>query len=84
MENGNLVYPGRGAFSISTGTYTSSTVPFAKATRSIYVGVTGDLKVIMYDGSTGLFPAAPVGLVLPIRAIALSSGNGAGSLTGIY
>lgn len=84
MENGNLMYPAKGAFSATTTVYTSSTIPFAKATREIYVGVTGDLRVIMFDGSTGLFPAVPVGSHLRIRAIALSSLNGAGSITGLY
>lgn len=90
--NGYLIYPASGAFTISTGVYTSTTVPFLDSTagggaavisRAIYVGVTGDLRVVMYDGSTGLFPATPAGFRHDIRAIALSSANTAGGLTGM-
>ncbi len=41
----------------------------AQPSRAIYVGVTGDVKVDMLGGGTGIiFKAAPVG-ILPIRAM---------------
>ena len=78
------MYPGKGSFQISTGTYTSSTIPFPKPTREIYSGLGGDLRVIMIDGTTGYFQGLPAGGARPIRAIALSSLNLAGYLQGVY
>lgn len=93
-----LLYPAQGAFTISTtwtstGPFKTQTAAFASATilndggavtREIYVGGGGTLGVIMFDGSTGLFPSVPGGTQFPVRAIALSSQNTATSLVGLY
>lgn len=94
----NLNWPAKGSFQISTAW--TSTTPFkgqtasfissdvaqkqGSVTRAVYIGGAGNLKVIMVDGSTGLFSNVVAGSQLPIRAIALSSGNTATSLTGVY
>lgn len=44
----------------------SDSTPLAFLSRALYVGVSGDLTVIMMDGETATFTAAPVG-ILPIR-----------------
>ena len=38
----------------------------AKVSRALYIGVTGDVVVVMQDGTTLTFKAVPVGL-LPVR-----------------
>lgn len=90
-----LLYSAEGAFTISTAL--TSTSPFrestavvagssivASVTRAIYSGGGGSLAVIMFDGSTGIFPAVPAGSIMEVRAIALSSSNAATSLVGMY
>jgi hypothetical protein len=53
-------------------------------TRSIYVGVTGDLKVTMIDGTTIVISNAAVGYH-PLRALRVwSTGTAATNLTGLY
>lgn len=92
------LWSAKGAFTISTAW--TSTTPFkgqstsyvssaainqgAGVTRAIYSGGGGSLAVIMYDGSTGIFPGMPAGGKIEVRAIALSSLNGATSLVGLY
>lgn len=44
----------------------SDTVDLPSIPRSIYVGVSGDVKVDMAEGGTVIFKAVPVG-ILPIR-----------------
>lgn len=39
----------------------------ANVSRAIYIGGTGNLNVVMQDGTTVLFSAIPVGTILPIR-----------------
>lgn len=94
----NLNGPAKGSFQISTtwtstGPFKTQTAAFPTAaiaqtqgsvTRAIFVGGAGNLKVIMVDGSTGLFTGVQPGSLLPLRAIALSSGNTATSLSGVY
>lgn len=96
MEAGPLTYPAKGSFPISTAW--TSTSPWAgsgflslgstalggKATRAISVGVTGNLQVIMLDGSTGIIAAPIAGVMYPIRAIGLSSANTATGIQGWY
>lgn len=53
--------PAHGAFTI-----TPSDVTTIQVTRSIYVGVTGNINVRMADGMTVLFSNVPVG-VFPIQ-----------------
>lgn len=53
-------------------------------TRALYVGVTGDVKVTMKDGSQATFKAAPVG-ILPVRVKQLlSTGTTATDVLALY
>lgn len=56
-----------------------------RATRAIYVGVTGNLAVIMLDGTTATFIAVPAGALLPLMVSRiLATGTTATSIVGIY
>lgn len=46
---------------------------FPHFTRAIYVGGAGDVNVVYPDGSTLVFPACPVGMILPVEAIRVNS-----------
>jgi hypothetical protein len=49
---------------------TSDTVDLANVTKAIYVGVSGDVAVIMANGQTVTLKAAPVGyLAIRIRRV---------------
>jgi hypothetical protein len=45
----------------------SDTVGLTTASLGLYVGVAGDVSVVMLDGTTGLFKAVPAGTLLPIQ-----------------
>ena len=61
----------------------SDTVDLAEVSRAIYVGVAGDLTVIMAGGDTVLFKAAPVG-ILPIRVSRVkATGTAATNITAL-
>ncbi len=45
---------------------TSNTVDLVNVARSLYIGVSGDVKVITTGGDTVVFTAVPVG-ILPVR-----------------
>lgn len=45
------------------------------ATRAIYVGGTGHLEVTMYNGTTVIFKAVPVGTVLEICVTKIKATN---------
>ena len=36
-------------------------------TRALYVGVGGDIHVVMADGQTATFVSVPTGIILPIQ-----------------
>lgn len=60
--------PQLGAPLIQAETVTpSDSVDVTNTTRGLYVGVTGDVSVIMQGGATVLFKAVPAGTLLPIR-----------------
>lgn len=40
---------------------------FSSMTRALYVGVTGNVTVVMKSGAVVLFSAVPVGTILPVR-----------------
>lgn len=83
-KGGNAVYsaqpsaPAVGAFAI-----TPSDATEFQATRGIYVGTSGDLAVVMYDGSEVIFVSAAVGYH-PIRVTkVLSAGTTADDIVGL-
>lgn len=52
--------------------------------RALYIGVTGDVKVMMIDGTTPTFKNVPVG-ILPVRVTRLySTGTGASEVIALY
>lgn len=53
----------------------SDTVDFAKVSKAIYVGGTGDVAAVMADGTVLLYSAVPVGTILPIQAKRINSTN---------
>lgn len=54
-------------------------------TRALYVGVAGDLTVVMADGGTAvLFKAAPVGILRIRVQIVKSTGTAATNIVALY
>lgn len=45
----------------------SNSVALGEATRALYVGGAGDLRVTMVSGETVTFRALPAGCLLPVR-----------------
>lgn len=73
------VRPAGGAFAIAP----SDAIVFGTATRSIYVGVTGNVATVV-GGVTVLFTAVPAGSVLPIVATkVLATGTTASAMVGL-
>lgn len=63
----------------------SDSVDMAIATRAIYVGVSGDIKLNTVGGETVTFVGVPQGTFLPVRASRIwSTGTTATSLVGMY
>lgn len=64
----------------------SNTVDLVFFSRALYVGVTGDVSVIMAgDGATVVFPAVPAGTVLPIRVSRVrATGTTASSIVAVW
>jgi hypothetical protein len=57
----------------------------AAITRGIYVGVAGDLRVVMARGQTVLFKALAAGIIHPISASrVLATGTAATNIVGLY
>lgn len=58
------------AFSITPHDSTN----FARPTRGIYVGTSGDVAVVFTAGAAAVvFPSVPAGVILPVRAIRVNS-----------
>lgn len=77
----SLVSPASSAFPITP----SDSTDLAINTRCIYVGVTGNITLNMYDGSSVTFSNVPAGFILPVRAKRiLATGTTATSLIGMY
>ena len=74
--------PAFGAVVVTTNDSTDLT---KAPTRALYIGVAGDVKVDMMDGSAGVvFKAAPVG-VLPIRVTRVyATGTTATNIVALY
>lgn len=55
------------------------------AAAAIYVGGTGDVTLLLVDGTSVLFTAVPVGTVLPIAAKRImSTGTAGGPFVALY
>ena len=76
-----LSSPGANAFAI-TG---NDSADMTNATRGIYVGGAGDVKITMVGGGTVTFVAVPAGAFLPVRAARVfATGTTATSMVGLY
>jgi len=77
-----LESPAESAVSITPDNSTD----LAISTRGVYVGVTGDLKVDMVGGSSGItFVGLASGVIHPIRAKRVyATGTTASSIIGVY
>lgn len=64
-----LIAPGTGVEVVTK----SDTVNLAVNSLGIYVGGTGDVNVLMADGTTATFSAVPVGVTLPIQVQRVNS-----------
>jgi hypothetical protein len=62
------VSPAAGGISV---TPSDSTV--LSSVRGLYVGGTGDVAVVMEDGSTPIYKAVPIGTILPIKCSKVKS-----------
>jgi hypothetical protein len=69
------------AYSAIAVTESDSTV--IPVTRSLYIGVTGDLVVRMANGETATFVAVPVG-ILPIQVDQVHAATTAESILALY
>ncbi len=77
--NVNESNPAHAAVAITKSDSTVLTV-----TRSLYVGTTGDVAVVM-QGATVLFPSVPAGAILPICVTkVLSANTTASGFVGLY
>jgi hypothetical protein len=73
--------PAENAFAISP----HDTDELTKATRYLYIGGAGAVKLTTINGDTVTFTALPVGTLLPIRAkLVFSTGTTATNLLGLY
>jgi hypothetical protein len=53
--------------------------------KGIYVGVSGDIAVIMEDASVVTFPSVPAGIILPVSVSRVkATGTTASGLIGLY
>lgn len=63
----------------------SDVTEFATMTKGLYVGTTGDVAVVMADGSAFTIPSVPAGAVLPIQVKQVkSTGTTADGFIGLY
>ncbi|MBP9155996.1 MAG: hypothetical protein KBF48_13740 [Xanthomonadales bacterium] len=51
------------------------TTKLTAVTRALYVGVAGNVAVLMADGSTATFVGVPAGTLLPIRIQRVNTTN---------
>lgn len=60
----DMTSPAYGGFAITP----DDSDTFANPTRAIYVGTTGNIKLVTLDGDTLTFNSVPAGMILPVRA----------------
>lgn len=73
--------PGEHAFAVTP----HNTTQLAHATRGIYVGASGNLKVTTVGGEEVTFTGIAAGVVHPIAAIIIwATGTTATSIVGVY
>jgi len=76
-----LMAPASRAFDVTV----SDTTGFDKTTRGIYVGTSGDLKVITAGGDTVTFYNLTAGIIHPVRCKqVLETGTDATQIIGVY
>ena len=80
-HSAGLTAPGEHAFAITPNDSTALTI----ATRAIYVGGNGNLKVTTVGGETITFTGVVAGMIYPLRvALVWSTGTTATNLIGVY
>jgi hypothetical protein len=90
VVNGVLLQPEAGqVYSTNAAAVVpSDTVPLTDVTRYLYVGVTGDVTVIMWADATKtpvLFKAVPAGTLLPIAVTqVMATGTTATQMVAMY
>lgn len=63
----------------------SDTVDLTFVSKYIYVGVTGDVRLVMDGGQTLTFKAVPAGTFMPVRASrVMATGTAATNLVSLY
>lgn len=78
--NSGIVGPGDDAFAVTP----SDTVDFTVMARALYVGTTGDVKLITRGGTTVTFTAVPAGALIPVRCSrVMATGTTASTIVGI-
>lgn len=72
----------------ATGSFTvtpSDSTTFTTTVRSLYVAVTGDVKVRMLRGMDQVYTACPAGLILPVEVDRVyATGTTASSIVAMY
>lgn len=77
----SMVYPARGAVAVTP----DDTDKIGHASRGIYVGGAGDLKVDLIDGTTVTFVGLAAGVIHPICARRVySTGTTATDIVSVY
>ena len=59
----------------ATTTGDTSTNNFSRECEGIYVGVTGNVAVVLPSGTAVTFVGVPAGAILPVRAIRVNTTN---------
>ena len=78
---GGMGAPARGGFVVTP----SDSTDLSHETRAIYVGASGDLSLVMVDGSAVVLCGIVAGSLLPVRAIRVpATGTTADLLVGLY
>ena len=88
IVNGVTLQPTAGqVFATRAAAVTPGSTPLADVTRYIYVGVTGNLVVIMADDASQTpitFTAVPAGTLLPIAVSFVTAASTATSIVALF